>query len=121
MKVIFYVNPFYGHINPTLGLIKELVDRGEEVFYYSLEPFRNSIESMGAKFICYKNYGSNFEWGKRLPAENFEKQIEPQYIVYDYFECLWGKMIGQKLGVPIISSITSIAIADKMLDVCVSG
>ena len=43
-KVLFFNLPFYGHMNPTLPLVAELVHRGEHFIYYSSEAFRPAIE-----------------------------------------------------------------------------
>ena len=47
-KIVFFCIPAYGHTNPTLGVVRELVARGHEVRYYSYEPMRPLIESAGA-------------------------------------------------------------------------
>jgi UDP:flavonoid glycosyltransferase YjiC (YdhE family) len=53
-KVMFFNIPLYGHINPTLPLAEELVNRGEEVLYYSTEGFRERIEKTGSIFRVYR-------------------------------------------------------------------
>ncbi|MCL6589245.1 MAG: glycosyl transferase family 1 [Firmicutes bacterium] len=53
-RVVFFGFPAYGHTNPTLPVVKELIARGEEVYYYSSEEFRGKIESAGAIFREYK-------------------------------------------------------------------
>jgi len=52
-KVVILANYGFGHIYPTLGLATELIDRGEEVIYYSISQFRKHIESLGVKFLSY--------------------------------------------------------------------
>src|SRR5947209_5343719 len=42
-----------GHINPTLGVVEELIRRGEEVVYFAAEPYRERIAATGAKVITY--------------------------------------------------------------------
>lgn len=42
----------HGHINPTIGLVKELVARGDEVIYVSDGQFKEKLEKVGAKFIA---------------------------------------------------------------------
>lgn len=37
-----------GHINPTIGVVQELISRGEEVVYFTIESFRERIERTGA-------------------------------------------------------------------------
>ena len=41
----------FGHINPTLSLVGELVKQGHRVTYFTTEAFRNVIEPTGAKFV----------------------------------------------------------------------
>lgn len=41
----------FGHINPTLSLVTELVKRGVRVTYFTTKNFRKIIEPTGAKFI----------------------------------------------------------------------
>ncbi len=49
-KYLFFTFPEYGHLNPTLAIVEELIARGEEVVYYLTEPFRQVIEATGATF-----------------------------------------------------------------------
>ncbi|TPG87914.1 glycosyl transferase [Brevibacillus laterosporus] len=39
-----------GHVNPTLGLVSDLVKRGEQIVYYSSNKFQEKIEKTGATF-----------------------------------------------------------------------
>lgn len=59
-KILFLGMPAYGHINPTLGIIDELVKQGEEVVYFCGDEFKETIESTGAVF---KSYG---EWSEKI-------------------------------------------------------
>lgn len=54
-KMLFLSIPSYGHVNPTLGVVAELVKCGEEVVYYSSEEFRERIENTGAIFKSYNH------------------------------------------------------------------
>lgn len=36
MKIAWFCIPAHGHTNPTLGLVKEMIDAGHEVTYFSL-------------------------------------------------------------------------------------
>lgn len=51
MRVLWFCIPAYGHTNPTIEVVRELVRRGHEVRYYSFEEFRNKIEGAGAQFV----------------------------------------------------------------------
>ena len=52
-NVLFLASPSHGHVNPTLGLVDELVRRGERVTYFASEPFRERVEATGATFKAY--------------------------------------------------------------------
>jgi len=47
-RVLFINGGSEGHINPTIAVVEELISRGEEVVYFSIESFRNRIEKTGA-------------------------------------------------------------------------
>jgi MGT family glycosyltransferase len=51
--VLFLGMPSHGHVNPTLGLVSELVKQGEKVIYFASEPFKEKIEAAGAIFKAY--------------------------------------------------------------------
>ena len=50
-KLVFFNIPAYGHTNPTLGVVRELVARGNQVWYYSFAPFQKVIQEAGATFV----------------------------------------------------------------------
>ena len=52
-NVLFLASPSHGHVNPTLGLVQELVRRGEQVTYFASPPFRERVEATGATFKAY--------------------------------------------------------------------
>src|ERR1017187_2939908 len=56
-KIVYFSLPAQGHVNPSLPIIAELIRRGAHVDYYSLAPFRRSVEWTGATF---RDYGSRF-------------------------------------------------------------
>ena len=55
-RIAFFNIPAYGHTNPTLEVVRELVKRGHEVHYYSFREFRDRIENTGAACICCDEY-----------------------------------------------------------------
>lgn len=49
MSNLLFITMFgAGHVNPTIGLIKELTNREEKVTYISSEEYREKIERPGA-------------------------------------------------------------------------
>lgn len=130
-KALFINMLGHGHVNPTIGIVKELINRGEDVTYIAGEEFRDKIENTGAKFKGHKNSlnPSNFINGK-LSLEDLEKEaistvkeiIEAvfnsnekfDYIIYDSAFII-GPEIGRVLKIPTVSSITTFAINEKII------
>ena len=50
---LFLVFPGHGHVNPTIGLVTELINKGDEITYITAEEFRDKIEKLGATFKGY--------------------------------------------------------------------
>ena len=44
-KIVFFSIPAYGHTNPTIEVVRELCNRGNEVWYYSFNEFKRTIFS----------------------------------------------------------------------------
>lgn len=57
-KILFVNGNLHGHINPTLPVVKELVQRGNEVYYCSTREFEPRIRAVGAAFL---DYGEEFD------------------------------------------------------------
>lgn len=113
-----------GRVNPTIFLVKELMDRGEKVTYISSEEFKGKIERTGAKFKGIKNL-SNTKDGKTpmLPFSSFKEILELvfntkekfDYIIYDS-NFIIGNEVGRILKIPTICSITTFA-SNESIDV----
>ncbi|MCC0646416.1 MULTISPECIES: macrolide family glycosyltransferase [unclassified Clostridioides] len=130
-KIVFFSIPAYGHTNPTVEVVRELVDRGNEVLYYSFNEFKDKIEGAGAKFICCDKYLPELHPGdEKKIGKDFSGLIEmivdttisldekvcielkdfnPDCIVSDSLS-FWGKLFAQKLNIPYICSTTTFAI-----------
>ena len=132
MKIVFFCIPAHGHTNPTLGVVRELLARGHEVWYYSYESMRSLIEPTGAHFIPCDTYDAQLSFseednarvGKDLAFSTelivnmtlalddamLEKMraFKPDVIVGDSM-AFWAKLIAGKLGVPFVSSTTTFA------------
>ena len=131
-KIVFFGIPAHGHTNPTLGVVRELVSRGHQVWYYSYNMVRDKIESAGATFISCDDYDME-EKLKRKDAARIGKdlafstkilvdttlalddkvcaqmsKIKPDCIVADSM-AVWGKSVAKKLGIPFVSSTTTFA------------
>ncbi|HEK4787381.1 TPA: glucosyltransferase [Clostridioides difficile] len=129
-KIVFFSIPAYGHTNPTIEVVRELVDRGNEVLYYSFNEFKDKIEGAGANFICCDKYlpellpGDEKKIGKDFPGliemivdttisldEKVCRELKdfnPDCIVSDSLS-FWGKLFAQKLNIPYVCSTTTFA------------
>ena len=131
--VLFNLPGASGHINPTVGLVSGLINRGERVIYYAGEDSRRQFEALGATFRTYAPF---FEYQHSAAmatalldgafmmlgqAENalaglirVMEQDKPDYILYDSC-CLFGKYVAQRLGVPGICLVTTIVSTPLLL------
>ena len=67
-RIVFFCIPAHGHTNPTLGVVRELAERGHEVLYYSYQPFREKIEAAGATFFACDDFDAEFRLTKEESA-----------------------------------------------------
>lgn len=134
-RVLFINAGSEGHVNPTIGVVKELISRGEEVVYVCIEAYRERMEKTGAsvrtfddgKFIkAFVSGGRNYLLerinGLLLTADivipSVLEQIEGEhfdYIIHDsMFGC--GRLLAQILNLPAINSCTSFAQSKESFD-----
>ena len=131
MKIAWFCIPAYGHVNPTLAVVKELTSAGHQVFYFSFEMFRERIEQAGAQFISCDGY--DFEMEDKENADRVGKdkvfatellvsstlaldemttakiaELRPDLVVSDSV-AFWGKLVAMKHGLPYVSSTTTFA------------
>ena len=52
-KIVILSIPAYGHINPVLPIIAELIRRGHDVVVYNEAVFEELIRATGAGFVAY--------------------------------------------------------------------
>ncbi|HLG64573.1 MAG TPA: macrolide family glycosyltransferase [Ktedonosporobacter sp.] len=132
-RFLCIVSPQHGHINPTLAVVQELVERGDTVIFYATEQFRPSIEATGAIFRGYTSIVTR-RWAHmvytsddprdnpfiRMGHETIEEcnHVIPQirddaaghdadYILYDTVP---GKMLAELLHLPAIQLYTTYAL-----------
>ena len=131
-KIVFFCIPAHGHTNPTLGVVRELVSCGHEVWYYSYNIMREKIESAGATFISCDDYdteqklnekdstrvGKDLAFSTKVLVDTTlalddkvcqeMEELKPDCIVADSM-ALWGKAVALKLGISFVSSTTTFA------------
>ena len=126
MKIIFLNVPGHGHVNPTLAVTAELVQRGHQVIYYNHPDFAPQIGRCGAEFRPYpepqptavqlNQKASNLvsvtiwvlEQSQRLLPWLLEelRREQPDRVVFDSI-CLWGMQAAHLLGLPSVASIVT--------------
>ena len=131
-KIVFFCIPAHGHTNPTLGVVRELIQRGHQVRYYSYESFREKIEATGASFIPCDAYdtqqhlkpedgarvGKDIAFSTKILVDTTlaldemvcrdMQELQPDCIVADSM-AVWGKAVALKLDIPFVSSTTTFA------------
>ena len=131
-KIVFFCIPAHGHTNPTLGVVRELVSRGHQVWYYSYHMMREKIEAAGATFLSCDDYdteqklqakdaariGKDLAFSTKILVDTTlalddkvcreVAALAPDCIVADSM-ALWGKAIARKLGIPFVCSTTTFA------------
>lgn len=125
-KTIFFNIPAQGHINPALPVIRELLQRGEQVICVNTEGMRAIHEAIGATFAAYpelskidklmNNAGGTIA-GNALELVKIGEQImpwvlellereKPDYVIFDSL-CSWAKQATEKLGIRAAGSIST--------------
>jgi MGT family glycosyltransferase len=124
-KVLFFGMPAYGHTNPSLGFVRELVARGEKVIYYSFPEFKEKVLSTGAEYrespgaergIDAAFTSSRLSYLYRAIVEAASREIEPSieiiraenpdYVIHDSLAA-WGKFAAVATNTPSVASITT--------------
>lgn len=55
MKILFVNSNLYGHINPTLGLVKKLTERGNEIDYFCSDAFSEQVTKVGGNCLGFSS------------------------------------------------------------------
>lgn len=70
--IAFMSIPGHGHVNPGLGLVTALVDRGHRVSYAIPKPFAPQVEDAGAEHIGYETLLPTGEKGDEWTTDLLE-------------------------------------------------
>ena len=110
--------PMHGHVNPTLGVVEELVRRGHRVTYAITEDFVHQVKAAGAEPVVYPvDAGDGSEPPERL-AEGFALAVHaslgslpaltrayaadrPDLILYDVYGFA-GLVLGAQWRIPTV-------------------
>ncbi|WIM41548.1 glycosyltransferase [Paenibacillus sp. PK4536] len=138
-RVLVVITPAEGHVNPSLGLVTQLVDNGEQVVYVCIEEYRSRIEQTGALLITYPFPQDAFSHDPVLKPQEYKhpyqftymmvagiiqriipevlRVIENQkfdYLIFDSLMGWGGTILAEKLGIPAVCSIASFAFINPL-------
>jgi len=132
MKIVCIVIPAKSHMNPILGVVKALVQKGHEVLVYSTPDYALDIKASGAKlkpiplsissYLKSMNTDAFFltkiliEVGQKLIPQMIAmlEKDKPDLVINDSL-CYWGKIATQKCGVLTITVVTTMALTPRIL------
>jgi len=123
-KIYFFNIPAYGHVNPSLPVVTELIRQGHHISYYNAKSFEPVIKNTGAEFRAYPNSastGADFasrinnlasvtvflleESIRMLPFVLSELDREkPDLVIFDAL-ALWGMQAARLRKIPSVASI----------------
>ena len=114
MKILFINLPYYGHVVPTLGLVKELIKRGNHVTYLMSFDWKQVVAVNGVAFAGYDNHKKLSEQIKNAYVAA-EKIIDDyDLVVYEQFFFL-GKHLAGKYDKPAVRIFTAPATNEKLM------
>lgn len=126
--IAFFNFPAIGHVNPTLGVVEELVRRGNRVTCTVTEHFAPAVEGVGAEAVVYESvfgdfyrspYTAEANAGEGLrclnEATSLVEQVSPFYendkpdlIAHDFMA--WGaRFYASKNDIPVVRLFPSYA------------
>ncbi|MBI4226451.1 hypothetical protein HY612_05055 [Candidatus Roizmanbacteria bacterium] len=132
MRFIFLTVPAYGHLNPILGIVRELVRLRHKAVVYNTQEFAEKIKKTGAEFrvvpfhfnkvdLRLLNNAANMAetslYITRLAVPALAEILQKEKfdcLIHDSFS-LWGKLISRKIRIPTVSLVTSMAINTKVM------
>lgn len=117
--------PMHGHVNPTLGVVEELVRRGHRVTYAVTEEFVHQVKAAGAEPVFYPDTGDGSEAPEEM-GEGFARVVRlalaglpaltraydrdrPDLVLCDVYG-LAGLLLGARWQIPtVVASPTHLA------------
>jgi len=128
MSTAIYFNvPAYGHVNPSLAVVAELVRRGETIHYFDTAAFRLEVEGAGAVFHAYSK--KSVDWAAEIgdlplpaignvlleaclaalpQARSAIQAIRPEYLIVDSM-CPWGWIAAREFSLPSFACVSTFA------------
>lgn len=126
----YFGTPVFGHTNPTLSVVAELVRRGERVVYYNSERFADAIRATGAEFRPYRNMPAlpptmSTRMVEMVPllsdateaflAEHVDELLSdrPDFVIHDCV-AIWGAEASRLMERPRIATVPTLLVNDTV-------
>ena len=122
MKILFINLPYYGHVVPTIGLVKELINAGCEVTYLMPFGWEEIVAESGAAFHGYKNHRQLAEQMKNAYAAAEDIINAYDMVIYEQFFFV-GKHLAEKHHKPVARIFTAPATNKELMNefICTKG
>ena len=114
MKILFINLPYYGHVIPTIGLVKELRRLGAEVTYMLPFDWEERVAESGAIFYGYENNKQLSEQMKNAYKAAAEIIEQFDLIIYEQFFFL-GKHLAEEYKKPVVRIFTAPATNKRLM------
>lgn len=121
-KILMINLPYAGHVLPTLGAIRRLVENGHKITYLCAPEWEEQIKKTGAEFVPYINYPEhpdNKEKHDRCYLAAYTTGLKIGH-VFDilFFEMYFflGNTLAKQLGIPAVRFFTMQALDDRVVE-----
>lgn len=123
--IAFMNIPSHGHAIPTVGIVRELVDRGHRVTYAAAPTFADTYARAGADVVAYESpyatHGMNLDFGmgnvvdvvlrsfdeSQAVVDAMRPRLDPDppdLLVYDLTLMAAGRVTSRRWGVPAVQT-----------------
>jgi MGT family glycosyltransferase len=132
--VALFTMPMHGHVNPTLGLIRELVARGHRVTYPTTDEFADAVAAAGADVVRFPGViGPSRDLTVKAPSDlssaEFHESImklteeglapleaalerldddRPDVVLHDFTAFHTGRLLATAWGLPVVRLCTTL-------------
>lgn len=129
-KIALFNIPFSGHINPTLQLASQLVERGHHLDYWATAAMAKKIQPTGARLRTYPD-SVHFPTGAEnlfaltsqlaTAAEQLypwllaELEQHPLDIILTDSSTVWGQYLGLELDIPVVTLFPNFVVTQQVL------
>ncbi len=131
--ILFNPLPAYGHVTPTLAVVRELIERGHKVTFATTEEHADAVAATGAVPLTYESEMASKVQPERFTADyvareplrcieenilttrHFERSLAdmPDLFVYDVSTFPTGRALARKYGRPAIQLFPVFASNDR--------